>query len=1154
MNAVRSIVVGLVCMSVIVVTARSAVGAQVDHFVEYVETTGAQWVPVHHRLTGSTRVEVDVKVKVDGTWKNTVFSARGEDKADAYCLRYRTNKYGWALDIASSVDVTPPDLGVIDCTRVHHLVVKASGVCDDTGKIWNAKSVDTRFVSRNELILFATGGTSWPNPAEPNAADMRGGELFFYGLKAYDDGKLVLDLRPCVDTDGVAAIYNATSGELCYNQTATSLTAGEPVETATDLLPIKGDPIAFGKVSPGYGVVTGLQAGATLTLEAPLACTNAAGAYVAQLVGYRHLTNGVVCAEGTSGSYVYTHDPSALSSFEWLWKGAATRPVTWVAELGDDETADGSEEHPYGNIQTAIDATPDYGTVLVGPGTYRATKAAGPMTVLRLLNANNCPVTVASVAGPAQTLLDCHVTTNYAWVSGNVRLAQITDPDAVLEGLTLMWGCVVNKSVENICEISSGLMTNCVFRWLKQVDHEGAVKVTGNGRIVDTVIDCRGMSVVTGTSSRQYALSLSGNAVADGVEVRNFSFGMPKKTSSKKSSPVYLDSANAVLRRSFIHDNDVGGATPSSAFGGGGVQLVNGTVDHCTIVANSTAGTGGGILVAGTSDCVVSNTIVWGNAALMQSGVDVISASATGVFRYSCASSFEDVKDGAGEGCTTSDPLFSTREPYHLTIPSLILHDDMGCFPLESGAVDTPTVMIDVKTDDIREGVEVTFAATASASAGACSYSWDFGDGSEPDEGDLVTHAYPVAGPYVVTLTATREAGGETLTATTEVAVVGSTCYVSSSGGNRAPYASWADAATSLNDALQLRPETIVVTNGTYELPEGGIVFTSPMVLKSVEGPDKTTLRSPVTTRVHARTLANSKSGVSVSGFTFTGATSRITDVHQALLSLSAGEVSNCCFRFNALADRESFAIVSGSARIVDTVFDYTGGYFNRGAKESTGYLYCGLRIEGNAVVDRCVIRGLVEPNVINSTPQAPVRIDGAGAILRNSLVTGCTNGTALAANDFVQGPGGVYLVNGRVENCTIVGNKSAGKGGGLLVAAGCAGAVENTIVWGNDTQEEDCANIWDRTANGVVAHSCSPDLPDPAPHDPRFVDAANGDYTLKFGSPCVNTGIKLDYTAESLDLAGRQRIFNFGKRSGKPDMGCYESPWVNSGLTLLVR
>ena len=52
---------------------------------------------------------------------------------------------------------------------------------------------------------------------------------------------------------------------------------------------------------------------------------------------------------------------------------------------------------------------------------------------------------------------------------------------------------------------------------------------------------------------------------------------------------------------------------------------------------------------------------------------------------------------------------------------------------------------------------------------------------------------------------------------------------------------------------------------------------------------------------------------------------------------------------------------------------------------------------------------------------------------------------------------------------------------------------------------------------------------------DPRFVNAANGDFHLAAGSPCIDAGVN-SYVAGATDLDGNARIVN-----GKVDIGCYE-------------
>ena len=68
--------------------------------------------------------------------------------------------------------------------------------------------------------------------------------------------------------------------------------------------------------------------------------------------------------------------------------------------------------------------------------------------------------------------------------------------------------------------------------------------------------------------------------------------------------------------------------------------------------------------------------------------------------------------------------------------------------------------------------------------------------------------------------------------------------------------------------------------------------------------------------------------------------------------------------------------------------------------------------------------------------------------------------------------------------------------------------------------------------------------------YDPKFTDAANGDYTLQKESPCRDAGALLAWMTDgSLDLAGKSRVFG-----DAPDMGCYEWFSTNVGLCIFIR
>ena len=125
----------------------------------------------------------------------------------------------------------------------------------------------------------------------------------------------------------------------------------------------------------------------------------------------------------------------------------------------------------------------------------------------------------------------------------------------------------------------------------------------------------------------------------------------------------------------------------------------------------------------------------------------------------------------------------------------------------------------------------------------------------------------------------------------------------------------------------------------------------------------------------------------------------------------------------------------------------------------------------------------------------------------------------------------------GGAKDCTICGttvaeNKTdadSGSGGGISGS----GAV-NSIIWGNENGvggADNCAGSGVHNCCTIPAHAGEGNISS----DPRFVDAANGDFALKGDSPCLNAG-NAGFANEPTDGMGHPR-----EMGGGVDMGACE-------------
>jgi len=123
---------------------------------------------------------------------------------------------------------------------------------------------------------------------------------------------------------------------------------------------------------------------------------------------------------------------------------------------------------------------------------------------------------------------------------------------------------------------------------------------------------------------------------------------------------------------------------------------------------------------------------------------------------------------------------------------------------------------------------------------------------------------------------------------------------------------------------------------------------------------------------------------------------------------------------------------------------------------------------------------------------------------------------------------GGVW--HSYLYNCTVVDNEAGLQGGGLFT---CRDTV-NTIVYGNSAPT--APNYNEHT---LLDYCCTTPLPGSGAGNmdanPRFIDAAAGNYRLQPTSPCIDMGDNA-HAPGTIDLDGNPRIFN-----GIVDMGAYE-------------